>query len=85
MSPPCCPYTRYPVVNSSGKNSSVPPPDSSGAVLETIIERISALEAELDITKQCLEDQKVQHRTQCKVLQSQILSLEEQTPYLKDS
>ena len=33
------------------------PPDSSGAVLETIIERISALEAELDSTKQCLEDQ----------------------------
>ena len=53
------------VVNNSGKNFNVSPPDSSGAVLETIIERISALEAKLDSTKQCLEDQKVQNRTQC--------------------
>ena len=61
--------------NTSGKNSCVPPPDSSGAALESIIERISALEAKLASTKQCLEDQKVQHKTQCKVLQSQILAI----------
>ena len=70
------------VVNNSG-DSSVPPPDSSGAVFETLIERVSVLEVELDSTKQCLEDQKVQHKTQCKVLQSQIPSLEEQNSLLE--
>ena len=70
------------VVNNSG-DSSVPPPDNSGAVLETLIERVSVLEVELDSTKQCLEDQKMQHKTQCKVLQSQMLSLEEQNSLLE--
>ena len=71
------------LANTSGNNSCTPPTDSSDAVLEAIIERLSALEAELATTKQCLEDQKVQHKMQYKVFQSQILSLEEQNSLLE--
>ena len=41
------------------------------------------LEAELESTKERLEDQKAQHKSQCRVLQSQTLSLEEQNSLLE--
>ena len=69
--------------NSKTKNLSTPPENNTAATLEAIIRRVSTLEADLEATKERLEDQKAQHKSQCRVLQSQILSLEEQNSLLE--
>ena len=69
--------------NSKAKDPSTLTTDNTVTTLESIIRRVSTLEAEFESPKECLEDQKVQHKSQCRALKSQIFSLEEQNSFLE--
>ena len=69
--------------NGKTNNLSTPPENKTAATLEAIIRKVSMLEADLEATKERLEDQNAQHKSQCRVFQSQILSLDEQNSLLE--
>ena len=66
--------------NTKTNNLSTPPENNTAATLEAIIRRVSTLEADLEATKERLEDQKAQHKSQCNL---KFCHLRNKTHFLK--
>ena len=66
--------------NTKTNNLSTPPENNTAATLEAIFKRVSTLEADLEATKERLEDQKAQHKSQCNL---KFCHLRSKTHFLK--